>query len=397
MIYSGRIEKSFLLLKEQVDSLKVFSILQRNIDDIKQEAERFKQFDDIIIIGTGGSSLGGKALLHFGMQFLKQSKNIVFLENIDSMSFLMSIKNFNQKHTGVIVISKSGRTTEPLMLFTTLLEMWQEFDCKTNCLIITEDSGDNDLLCIAKEKDIRVFYHEKDVGGRFSVFSVVGLLPALITGIDVSKFLSGAKKVLSALRLEKDYKHSIIFNNALSQYKWIKKGINQHVIFSYSNFLEDFGKWCSQLIAESLGKREHFGVTPISVKGTVDQHSMLQLFLDGPKDKYFTVITQQHNSGTIRVNPSVKSRILNSISGHNIDDLMISHQRAIIEVLRKRANVRLFHFDEFDLEALGFLMMTFMVETIAIADIARINPFNQPAVEESKKLAMLYLSEMKQK
>jgi glucose-6-phosphate isomerase len=380
-----------------VNSSKVFEIFRKDLDDIRQEASFFKDFKNVLVIGTGGSALGGKALFRFGIQKTKTSVKVIFLENVDSLDFLNAIRDCPRNETGVIVISKSGRTTEPLMLFATLLELWRGFDCTRNALVITEDSEENDLLRLAKEKGIRIFFHDKEIGGRFSIFSVVGLLPSVIANIDVQKFLDGAKKVLRSFDLEKNYHQCSIFNEALLQYKVISAGVNQHVVMCYSACLASFTQWCCQLIAESLGKKESFGVTPIAACGTIDQHSMLQLFLEGPKDKYFTIITQQNNAGTVRIGNLVSSRVLNILSGHNINELMIAHQTATIEALKKRADVRVLHFDEFDLESLGFIMMTFVIETIAIGLIADIDPFNQPGVEEVKRRVLIYLDEIKSK
>ena len=170
--------------------------------------------------------------------------------------------------------------------------------------------------------------------------------------------------------------------------------VNQHVLMAYSDLFEDFGKWFAQLVGESLGKTEKFGITPIRAIGTVDQHSQLQLFLGGPRNKLFTVIVQKNNTDTPKIQTPIDSSVIKQLNGHSIQDLMLSHQKATIEVLKKVASVRVLEFEELNIETIGFLMMLFFVEVITIAYLEGINPFDQPAVEESKKLVMQYLAEI---
>ena len=157
----------------------------------------------------------------------------------------------------------------------------------------------------------------------------------------------------------------------------IKNGINQHVIFCYSDYLCDFGKWCVQLISESLGKRKDFGITPINAIGTIDQHSMLQLFLGGPKDKMYSIVTQN-------IQPKTVALLNGNMAGYNIGDLMLAHQKSTIDILRKNAYTQVFAYDQFNEYNMGHLMMVFVLQTIEIAKHFNINPFDQPAVEASK-------------
>jgi glucose-6-phosphate isomerase len=354
----------------------MFSVIDEDISSIEKIAQNYKKHKNILLFGTGGSSLGAKTLVNFKAKHDGIHSKIHFIENIDSLSFLNKVNLCNQDNTGIIVISKSGMTTETIMLFLTLFQMWPDFNYKNNAVIVTENTTKANILrTIATEKNIKVIDHPSDIGGRFSVFSVVGMLPALIAGVDISSFLKGAKEALSINISIGDISDAI------------RSGANHHVIFSYSDFLSDLGKWVVQLISESLGKRDDFGITPLSATGTIDQHSMLQLFLGGPNNKFYTFITQKKNAESERI------RVANYLDQHNINELMQCHQKATIEIVRKKAYVREFSFDQIDEKALGFLMATFMIETIAIANEFNINPFDQPAVEESKKLVEKYLNE----
>ena len=153
--------------------------------------------------------------------------------------------------------------------------------------------------------------------------------------------------------------------------------------------MDDFGKWYTQLISESLGKNENFGITPIRAIGTVDQHSMLQLFLGGPRNKLYTVITQNKNYET----PQLSDSQIDMLNGHSIHDMMRIHQKSTIEALKSKAQVRVLNFEEINIETIGFLMMLAFVEVVVISMVANINPYDQPAVEEVKILVKKYLSQ----
>ena len=384
----------FDYLKKQISELDIFRVVDEDTKTIKDLAKKFEDCDDILIFGTGGSSLGGKSLVNFQALSLGESPRVRFVENTDATHFLNIINSCDPEKTGIVVISKSGRTTETLMLFLTLCEMWKDFDFENRAIAITELSQNNDLKTIAESKHMEIVEHNKNIGGRFSVFSVVGLLPALLEGFDIDNFLLGAKNVLNDIDGSKSFEDCKLFCDIVSMSEIFKSGkINQHVILPYSDLLEDFGKWATQLIAESLGKTEDFGITPIRAVGTVDQHSLLQLFLGGPSNKLFTVIVQKQHEETLKILNEIDSPVVQKLLRHNISELMLSHQKATIECLKKKAAVRVLEFEQFNAECLGFLMMLFFVEVVVIAKVFEINPFDQPAVEESKKLVMKYLSQ----
>ncbi len=380
----------FASIREKINTLDIFKVVYDDITDIEEIAGYCVRFEKVLVFGTGGSSLGAKALIEFKAAHDGRCSKVHFIENVDSRHFINTISMCDPKRTGIIVISKSGRTTETLMLLGTLIERWSDFDFKNNAIVITEDSDQNDLRIIAQERGAKIIDHNKNIGGRFSVFSVVGLLPAAIGGVDIRSFLEGAKQFISEFNQES----CSLYRGIEKMAQLIKDGVNEHVIFSYSDFMSGFGKWSIQLISESLGKNSDCGVTPVSAVGTVDQHSMLQLFLAGPDNKYYTVITQNSHIETERIN--IKgSAVMDRLNGHSIPELMIAHQKATIDVLKEKAHVRVVEFNELNEYALGYLMMMFVIETVGVADILGINPFDQPAVEKSKKIAMDYLEEMR--
>ncbi len=389
------INKIFAYLKQEIKSLDIFKVLDEDTSPIKNLAKKFNNLEKILIIGTGGSSLGGKSLVNFHSMYNGQNNRVIYIENTDSLHFINTIQNCNPENTGIIVISKSGRTTEPLMLFLTLCELLPKFDYKNRAIAITELSENNDLRILSESKRMQIIEHNPKIGGRFSVFSVVGLLPAILSGVDIDLFISGAKNVINDILNAEKPEDCQLFKDITSMYEVFKSGkIREHVIMAYTDMLEDFGKWYVQLISESLGKSENFGITPIRAIGTIDQHSMLQLFLGGPSNKLFTIITQRSNLKTKNINSNLNSNVISKLNNHNINDLMLSHQRATIEVLRKKASVRVLEFEQFNIQTLGFLMMSSFVEVVTIAKLADINPFDQPAVEESKQLVLKYIEEI---
>jgi glucose-6-phosphate isomerase len=385
------ISEVFQYIKAQIRSLSIFDV-ERDIPKAKEIAKKFNDCDTVIVLGIGGSSLGGKCLSNFEALYSGNESRVVFIENVDSRSFLNTIKGCNPSTTGIIVISKSGKTTETLMLFLTLMEIWKDFDYKNRAIAITELSDNNDLRVLAETLKIPVVEYDPEIGGRFSVFSLVGLLPAIIDNVNIKSFISGAQSVLNSILVSKNPKECSLFTEIVSMYETFKSGkVDQHVLMPYSDLMTDFGKWFVQLVAESLGKTEQFGITPLVAIGTIDQHSMLQLFLAGPSNKLFTIITQRNNTNSPAVSININSGAIDCLRNHTIHDLMSAHQRATVALLKKRAFVRVLEFDEINIEAIGFLMMLSFVEVVTIAKLAGINPFDQPAVENSKKLVLEYL------
>ncbi|MBS0271950.1 MAG: glucose-6-phosphate isomerase [Proteobacteria bacterium] len=361
-----------LSLVEQTEDIKAF---------IKSAASH--QFEDILILGTGGSSLGGQALYALSTQ---DKPRLHFMDNIDPFTFDAIFKKVNLKTTGVIAISKSGSTVETLMQLLTCLERFQKENLKSHFLVITEPT-DNPLRKIAQSQNWTCLEHPTSVGGRYSCFSIVGLLPAILAGIDVFAFRKGAQNVLHQ-HLTEEYppalKGSVL---TVHLHKNHQKSLS--VMLPYSDQLQLFSLWYCQLWAESLGKKGQ-GTTPISALGTVDQHSQLQLYLDGPKDKFFTIIAPSWKGKGDKINLS----LIPEFTGKTMGDLFAAEQKATYETLiRHKCPTRLITIDNIDPQTLGGLMMHFMIETILTSYLLDVNAFDQPAVEEGKRLAREFLAD----
>ena len=375
-------------------TLPLFQQLQSDdfIEDIAPIVSHFQTFEDILILGTGGSSLGGQALLRLkGLQSLPP--RLYFLDNIDPHTFQELLPALKPQKTGIIAISKSGNTAETLMQLLTCLPLWLSVlpqSLKDNVIIVSEPR-DNAIRRLAATYGLPCLDHPADIGGRFAVFTVVGMLPALIGGVDAKAVRQGAREVLKNTFAKSDCPALIgaIAHNVLHA-----KGITQTVLMPYCDRLSIFTLWYRQLLAESIGKNGK-GITPIQALGTGDQHSQLQLYLDGPRDKLFTIITLNHlasEASPITLVPGLTHPALDLFQGKTMGNLMIAEQKATIDTLRRHnCPTRVIHLSTLDAKTLGGLMMHFMLETLALAHLLDVNPFNQPAVEEGKILAQQYL------
>ena len=374
-----------------IDSLKIV-LNNDQLKEVKKISKNVKNvFEHYCIVGIGGSTLGSQALINILPE--KKKNRFFFYENIDPISFEDSLKKHNLKKTIFIIISKSGFTAETLALFGALIEIYERSKLKKyisrNFICITEKKY-SPLSYIAKELKIRSIVHNKNIGGRFSVFSNVGLFPAYLAGFNTNLFIRGAREVLFDA-INGSYKFHIAGAMSTILLNDLKK-MNINVLFTYSDYLLKFGSWYKQLWSESIGKNS-FSTTPMHSIGAIDQHSQIQLYLDGPKDKYFTFITTEHNKKGLLINNKIlKKSELSYLSGKKIGDLMQAEQKATIQTLiNKKIPIREIFIKEINEKTLGSLMMHFVLETIFASRILKINAFDQPAVERGKILTKKYI------
>src|SRR5690606_7780639 len=234
---------------------------------------------------------------------------------------------------------------------------------------------------------------------RYSVLSLVGMLPTMIGGLDAAALRAGAAEVLNqTLNAAEPGDAPPAVGAALAVGFARKRGVGQMVLLHYSDILVKFGLWYRQLWAESLGK-DGQGTTPVPATGAVDQHSQLQLYLAGPRDKLYTLILIDRAGTGKRVEPRfADDPALEYLAGRTMGDLMEAEQRATADTLvRNGRPVRVLRLPRLDERALGAMMMHFMLETILAARLMGVDPFDQPAVEEGKVLARNYLAEMPRK
>ena len=386
-------------------SLPLFHLLGQADDlaAIETIAGRWRSaFDTVVVLGTGGSSLGGKtlyALSDVGFGPRKGAPTVHFVDNVDPNTLTALLAAVELPKTGFIAISKSGSTAETLAQFFIAV---RTIDAKVGSsrvakhfLVITEPKS-SPLRRSAERLSIPVLDHDPGIGGRFAALSCVGLLPALIAGLDIRKIRAGAKEVLyQASEAGRPGDSMPVAGAAISIALLRHRKIGNTVMMPYIDRLAPFTAWWRQLWAESLGKTGA-GTTPIPALGAVDQHSQLQLYLDGPKDKMFTVITAE----TYAEGPPISEALccesdLNWLANRTLGDLLAAEARATAETLvRNGRPLRAIKLTTVDETVIGALMAHFMIETIIAADLLGVNAFDQPAVEEGKRLTRDYMAAM---
>jgi glucose-6-phosphate isomerase len=327
-----------------------------------------------------------------------------FYDNLDARSFMQGLRILNIPNTRFIVISKSGTTGETLAQTLTAFKFIE--DAGHSSLIpqlflgVTKPERPgvaNGLRNLFSARGIPLLPHSTEIGGRFSAFTTVGLLPALARGLDVAAFREGGKDVVRQLTsavMPEDHPAAVGAATAIGLAK--DKGVTNSVFLPYSDRLERFSAWYVQLWAESLGKGGE-GTTPIAALGPVDQHSQLQLFLDGPPVHFMTVFrvaASTGNDGGLPISPALAAEAgAPYLAGRSIGDLVQAHQKAIVDVFAEANRpVRTIDIERLDERALGALMMHFMIETILAADLLNVDPYDQPAVELGKRLTRQYLA-----
>ncbi|HWU27235.1 MAG TPA: hypothetical protein VN154_12625, partial [Rhizomicrobium sp.] len=380
-------------------SLELLRVPDRR-DDVEQARAAADKWgtntSDVAVLGIGGSSLGGQALaelIPFGSQ---RSARVIFFDNADPFTFEAALSSFDLRSTRFIAISKSGGTAETLsqtLAAAAAIEaagggkyLAQHF------IAVTEPKG-SALKSFADSIGCPVLAHPLGVGGRYSVLTMVGVLPALLLGLDVIAMREGAASVVDQLLSANSAADVPACTGAALHHAQAAAGkLTETVLWSYSDRLKTFGPWWRQLWAESLGKNG-MGTTPVAALGPVDQHSQLQLFLDGPGNALHTVVTTDtQNKGPCIPSERAQMLGLSYLSGKHIGDLIAAEARATAETLARRGRpVRRIHVPKIDERALGALFMHFMLETIVMGRLMGVDPFDQPAVEEGKVLARRYL------
>ena len=324
-----------------------------------------KNFSTIKLIGIGGSILGTKAIYNF--LYKKVKKNFLFIDNLANQKFSVS----NEKKTLNIIVSKSGNTLETILntnIFVTK---------KSNNIFITEKKN-SFLRNLAHQLKNEVIDHNNFIGGRYSVLSEVGMLPASLMGLNEKKF-----KQFNNLIKKKNFLENLTINTSNIIYFSKQRRFNS-IIINYDESSDDLFKWYQQLVAESLGKNKK-GIFPIISTMPKDNHSLMQLYPDGPEKNFFTffdVIEKKTN----KFKGINKLPVENYLKDKKLSEILHSQKRATENIyLKKRIPFRSFEILKRDEKTLGELFTFFILETILVAKVLKINPYDQPAVELIKK------------
>ena len=389
-------------------SLPLLRVPARRDDFPAIEAIAAKLLDnttDLFIFGIGGSALGAQALAQltgWGTQaHVQKGVRIHVPDNLDATTMEVALSNADLRTTRFLVVSKSGGTVEPAIQTLAAMSAIERAGggkyMKHHFAVLTEPAKNgkpNPMRALAEAQGFPTLEHDPGVGGRYAVLTNVGLLPARLMGLDIEAVREGAASVLAPIlsgapASEVAPAVGAAVSLALAQ----TKGANISVLLAYADRLERFLSWHCQLWAESLGKNGK-GTTPVKALGPVDQHSQLQLWLDGPRDKLFNVfLTDTKGKGPLADAALAEGTGCAFLGGKSVGDLVDAEQRATVDTLAKNGRpVRTFHLPVLDERTLGALFMHFMLETMIAGDMLGVDPYDQPAVEEGKILARQYLA-----
>jgi glucose-6-phosphate isomerase len=364
-----------------------YNLPQQNIDSILEFTNTFDDsIETIVVFGIGGSSLGAKAIYEFLKPMEQLKRNLVFFESTDPLNIMDQLKSIDVKKTHFLVISKSGGTVETISIFKYIFASNQNSEAYT---FIT-DRGSN-LEKFAKDINSKVLYLPDNVGGRFSVLSVVGLLPLALCGVDIKALLKGADEISDSFFNDGKFK-DVLLDKALFYAKNHNR-YNINCIFAYSETLEYFTQWYVQLWGESLGKKQrhssfNVGLTPIGLIGPKDQHSFLQLIMEGTRDKSVTFIKLQKFEHKLYI-PDISLKYLESLdilNGISFHELITMQCDSVIEALKSEKDVPL---DEIllpcvDAKSIGALIYYYELLTSLVGELLDVNTYDQPGVEVGK-------------
>lgn len=364
------------------------SVQVNNHQDLIKHASFIKEnFERVVFIGMGGAILIPMTIA----AFKRNAIQINYLDTTELDSIHALIQEINFDKTAFIIVSKSGQTIETLTLFQLFLEYVKQ-SIKSSIKTIEEhfyfiigkaktqmgssiecSKSDNQLRLAATSLGSVVIDHE-DISGRYSVFGNVGLFSALIAGLNVELFCEGGKAIINDIVVKME--HSIVARSTIFTLAMYVQNIRTSVLMPYISKLRSFSQWQAQIIAESLSRNKS-GITPLIAQGPQDQHTQLQLFLDGPQDKFFTLIYNdidvlQNGDSEIECNARAVLK-----SGFEV---------VLHSLIKNKAFVRTVHISNLDEMTLGMLMMHTMLEAIIIAKYLCIDPFDQPAIQQVKDL-----------
>lgn len=375
------------------------NVAQEILEYVKEQKGKF---ENVVVLGIGGSALGIIALQRALNPFYYNENaklrgghpKLYVLDNVDPEWFGEFLDHIDLKKTLFNVISKSGGTAETMTQFMIIQKLLKDElgEKATEHIVFTTSKERGNLIKIAKNDDIKTFFIPENVGGRFSVLSPVGLLPAGLVGIDILELLAGAEYMDEICQTEDVWKNPAYLNATL-QYLSYEDGKPISVMLPYSSALKDMADWYAQLWAESLGKRKnrneqvvYVGSTPIKAVGATDQHSQIQLYMEGPNDKVITFMEVQNFRKQIVIPHGYESiKGLSYLGGHTMNGLITVEKQATELALTKnhRLNCTIL-IPEINPFTMGQLIQLLEIQTAFAGELFNVDAFNQPGVELGK-------------
>ena len=377
----------FTSIEKESSSIGYYALPEQDISEIIAYVDGFDDgIKNIAILGIGGSSLGAKAIYEFLKPAKELQRKLFFFESTDPINVTEILNELNTENTHFLIISKSGNTVETISIFKYIFANNPD---NKNYTFVT-DKGSN-LDKFANQLGSKTFYLPANVGGRFSVLSVVGLLPLALGGVDIKSLLAGAKEVKDNFFKKEDL-HDALLEKAIF-YAQNHAQYSSNCIFAYSDTLKYFSEWYVQLWGESLGKAQrnsafHVGLTPIGLIGPKDQHSFLQLIMEGTHDKSVTFIKVNDFKNNMVVPeitlPFLESLdILNNVPFHELIHMQCD---SIIASLQNKKDIPLDEIviDQVDEANIGALMYYYELLTSLVGELLDVNTYDQPGVEAGK-------------
>ena len=374
---------------------------QTQLKAVKEVYSKFKNKKYFVQVGIGGSALGPQMLVDslqksFTTEFL-------FLDNVDSdYIFEQLAKIKNPQDALFYIVSKSGGTAETISLFSIAMNWLVENGINeedfANYFVFCTDPVKGDLRELANEIHFTSLEVPSNVGGRFSVLTAVGLLPALFAGIDIDRLYQGANGLKEAMLSEDVKKNPLLQSSAHLAYLMNNRNISQTVIMPYSSKLKTMAFWFVQLWAESLGKiskknNEHVGLTPIPAYGATDQHSQMQLFMEGPRDKCLLFIDVKNKNHNYKLTSNFQKKSFDKLKSYSLNQLLEAEFQGTIKALQENGRDFIhLELERNNEEGLGALILFFESLTALMGHYLEVDPFDQPGVELGKIYAYEYLN-----
>jgi len=380
---------AFTTLKKEQAHIGYYALPEQDISSVLDYCSSIpSEVKSIAVIGIGGSSLGAKAIYEFLKPIKKLSKELYFFESTDPINIKSLLSKIDLKKTHFLVISKSGTTVETFAIYKYIFSLQPNTACYT---FITDPKSA--LEKYAQSIDAQVLHLPDNVGGRFSVLSVVGLVPLALCGVDIKALLSGAAQIKNSF-FEDGYLHDVLLKKAIF---YAKNHAQYHIncLFAYSESLKYFCEWYVQLWGESLGKKQrssafNVGLTPIGLIGPKDQHSFLQLIMEGTRDKSVTFIQIEDFQDEISIPDTTLKHLesLDTLNNLSFSTLINMQCNSVIEALKSEGNIPLdsIIIPKIDARNIGSLIFYYELLTSLVGELIDVNTYDQPGVEAAKTI-----------